>query len=115
MVRNCIRCGRRHSGICGIPGTAGPSNSRRTTAGPSNGRRTIDNSGDFKIHRRPQPEKPSTGMLERLLAWAKKEEQKYINILNFSNVNTREYNLTLNKLDELQERMGVIKWQIVER
>jgi hypothetical protein len=54
-------------------------------------------------------------MLERLLEWAKKEEQEYINILNFSNVNTREYNLTLNKLDELQERMGVIKWQIVER
>ena len=105
MVRNCTRCGRRHSGICGIP----------RTAGPSNGRRTIDNSGDFKIHRRPQPEKPSTGTLERLLAWAKKEEQKYINILNFSNVNTREYNLTLNKLDELQERMGVIKRQIVER
>ncbi|MCJ7654029.1 MAG: hypothetical protein MUO97_01805 [Dehalococcoidia bacterium] len=110
MVRNCIRCGRRHSGICGIPGTAGVANSRHT-----NSRRTTDNSGDFKIHRRPQPEKPSTGMLERLLEWAKKEEQKYINMLNFSNVNTREYNLTLNKLDELQERMGVIKRQIVER
>lgn len=116
----CPRCGRRHTGICGIPGyprvngipTVGhrevmlESGSRSSTASRRRGT-------DFVIHTKERTYQRTyhkmNNSLEKLLNWGKEEERKCLELLKILPPEVEEYQEVMEKLDKLQIAVKQIK------
>jgi len=109
----CNRCGRKHSGICGIPsigvkiGIGGTGIRRSDTTVPDT------YPIDTKNPRRRR--KVNNRSLEELLAWGKKEEKRCLEMLKVLPTDLTEYDIILGKLDRLMATIRQIEVQIAER
>jgi len=101
MTRQCSRCGRAHSGICGIPGIgvrigiggAGIPRRQPATASP--------------IHTKPKSAKKGVGVLKKLLEEARIQEK---NVAHMMTVIPPE----LPEFDDLMDRLGKIERLILQ-
>lgn len=115
----CPRCGRMHTGICGIPGhprvngipTVGHREvmleSRRVSSTASRRR-----GNNFVIHTKERTYHKMNNSLEKLLNWGKEEERKCLELLKILPPEAEEYRAVMEKLDKLQIALKQIKVQI---
>ena len=101
----CQRCGRGHSGICGIPpgvtlgfgARIGSSSSRSNQPG------------------KPRQKPKSANFLKGMLQEAKAHEKKLNDMLKVTLVNLPEYDDLLDRLGKLEQLILQLNWQIMVR
>ena len=100
----CPRCGRQHSGVCGIPSEH--SRTRQETT-----------SNKFSIHTNPKPlrTKLTKHGLEEMLDWGLEQEKKCEEMLKALSVEMEEYNQILERLDKVWTVNEQIKRQLVAK
>ena len=105
----CSRCGRVHSGVCGIPPIG-----VRIGIGGTGIQRVRQPSSNFPIHTKPkEAAKPFTKHgLENLLAWGLREEQKVKDLLKSIPGDMPEYDELIKKLDQLAYILAQIRRQL---
>jgi hypothetical protein len=105
---NCNRCGRSHSGPCGIPRH---STMRNPTLKPSSTVRSyaINTKETIKVP------KQSTKVLEDLLGRGKSEEAKCIELLKVLPPSSPEYLELMEKLDKVQNVLRQINVQLFSK
>ena len=110
-MKPCQRCGRNHTGLCGIP--AGVTLGFGAKIGG-----TGTGSTRFPIHTKSKvtPKmKLTKGGLEEMLAWGLEQEQKSVEMLKILPNTLPEYEEVLTKLDKLQAVTLQIKQQLAGR
>ena len=107
----CPRCGRQHSGICGIPSIG-----IRIGIGGTGIRRQETTSNRFPIHTKPSSRiKLTKHGLEEMLDWGIEQEKKCMNMLKVLPSEMKEYNQILERLDKVWEVNAQIKKQILAK
>ena len=96
----CTRCGRHHTGICGIPPGVTRGFGARTISSPDVG------------HTRPRPTAKSTALLDGLLALAKEHYQKVIELLKVMPKEMEEYSEVLDREGKLSALVKQLMAQI---
>lgn len=95
----CTRCRRNHSGVCGIPPSAG----------------LVNNRVGIKVRTRIEfrGRKPSPKTLQYLLERGSQEREKLVGTLNTVSPEMEEYNRLLEKLDKLDYALAQMRRQLV--
>ena len=112
-VTQCPRCGRPHSGICGIPGMGVRI---ATGAGSRPIRRRSSMTDSYSIDAKPAKAKPKRWLtkhgLEELLDWGLEQERKCKEMLKALPSEMEEYQTILERLDKAMEVNEQIRKQI---
>ena len=113
---SCSRCGRNHSGICGIPGI-GVRLGMGVRLGVGASSRPIRRStgeGSFPIKTKSKAPSVTKTHLEHLLRWGQGEEQKCLEMIKHLPPEMKEYTDLLERLDKLSKIIPQIKIQLLK-
>ncbi len=113
MSRPCPRCGRRHSGVCGIPAKGGAEDGSGAATNKPVGRARDGYSSEARS--RKTPAKVSRRTLEKLLAEARRQEKEVLDILKATSPETEEYDKLVGQLDRLHGLISQLNAQIAEK
>lgn len=105
---HCPRCGRVHSGVCGIPPT--------TTLRGRTSIRTASDSTDFTIPVWSKHETRLTnGKLNDLLVWGREHEQQIVQMIRMMPADLPEYGQLMERLDKVELANRQLRLQIALR
>jgi len=109
MIEPCKRCGRRHSGICGIPAGVTLGFGARV-GGISNPSRS-----SHPIKGKPGSTRQSASILKKLLEEARIQEKNVAHMLTVVPSELPEYDDLLDRLGKLEALILQLTRQIIER
>lgn len=109
MANHCERCGRGHSGICGVPPGVTLAFGARV-GGVRSTRQT-----KFSASGKPRSKRPSTKTLEILLVGAKRQLKKVTEMLIYTAMELPEYDQLQDREAKLYRLIKQIEGQIIER
>ena len=117
MSKICPRCGRLHSGVCGIPGNGVMVASGTTGVRAVRGRTPVMDSYSVTV----EPKKPkqrtrlTKSSLEELLDWGMEQERKMVEMIKVLPSEMPEYQQLLERLDKIVEANRQVRVQIALR
>jgi len=109
VVEPCKRCGRRHSGICGIPAGVTLGFGARVGGIGSSSR------SDQPVRGKPKHKGKSVNVLKEMLGQARAQEKKLSDMLNVIPIELPEYDDLLDRLGKLEALILQLTRQIIER
>ena len=108
-MKQCLRCGRNHSGICGIPPGVTLGFGARV-GGVSSSSRT-----NRPIKGKPRQKPKSVSFLKEMLKQARMHEKETADMLKVVPTELPEYNELLDKLSKIERLILQLNLQIIER
>lgn len=113
----CSRCGREHSGVCGIPSIGVRIGIGGVGIG---GQRAGSRSDAYPLNTSSRPKskprrKLSHRTLEDILAWGEANEKMVMAVLKALPFELPEYDAALASLEKLQATLTIIRQQLASR
>ena len=113
MPKRCPRCGRHHSGACGIPGVVVGVEAGTIGARAAQDRISMPNSFSVRLENKPKQRTSLTKQgLEELLEWGVEQERRMVEMLKVLPSEMPEYQRLLERLDKVNNANRQVRVQI---